>query len=151
MEITFKTATKNDRNILLRFIEEFYQLEHLPFNEEILSQCFDEIFSNDKLATIWLICADDKPVGYIVLTYGYSLEFHGRDAFVDEFYISKAYRERGIGKKTLEFVKTACQSLGIKAIHLEVNRENELGKNLYKKAGFVEHDRYIMTYWTTDR
>ncbi|MFB2939211.1 GNAT family N-acetyltransferase [Aerosakkonemataceae cyanobacterium BLCC-F154] len=147
MEVTFKTATNSDRNLLLTLTKEFYQLEHLTYNVEVLNKCFDEVFSNDNLARIWIIYADREPAGYLVLTFGYSLEFHGRDALIDEFYIRETYRSQGIGKQTLEFVKTTCQNLGIKAVHLEVNHQNTRAKSIYQKAGFVEHDRYLMTNW----
>jgi len=38
MEITFKTASNSDRNLLLSLIEEFYQLEHLTYNVEVLNK-----------------------------------------------------------------------------------------------------------------
>lgn len=147
MEITFKTATNSDRNLLLTLTKEFYQLERLTYNVEALNKCFDEIFTNKSLARIWIIYADREPAGYLVLSFGYSLEFHGRDALIDEFYIRETYRSQGIGKQTLEFVKTTCQNLGIKAVHLEVNHQNDRAKTIYQKAGFVEHDRYLMTNW----
>lgn len=147
MEITFKTANNSDRNLLLTLTKEFYQIEHLTYNVEVLNKCFDEIFTNDSLATIWIIYAKQEPAGYLVLTFGYSLEFKGRDALIDEFYIRETYQGQGIGKQTLEFVQTTCQSLGIKAVHLEVSQENTRAKSIYQKAGFVEHDRYLMTNW----
>lgn len=147
MEVTFKTATNSDRNLLLTLTKEFYQIEHLTYNVEVLNKCFDEIFTNDNLAIIWIIYANLEPAGYLVLTFGYSLEFHGRDALIDEFYIRENYRNQGIGKQTLEFVQTTCQNLAIKAVHLEVDHKNTRAKTIYQKAGFVEHDRYLMTNW----
>ncbi|OKH37115.1 GNAT family N-acetyltransferase [[Phormidium ambiguum] IAM M-71] len=147
MEVTFKTASNDDRYLLLSLTKEFYQIEHLTYNVEVLNKCFDEIFTNDNLATIWIIYIEREPAGYVVLTFGYSLEFHGRDALIDEFYIRESYRSQGIGKQTLEFVLTTCQTLGIKAVHLEVSHENNRAKTIYQKAGFVAHDRYFMTKW----
>lgn len=147
MEISFKIATNTDINLILTMMEEFYKLEHIPFNNQIATRCLEEIVSDDRLAKIWLICADEEPVGYVVLTFGYSIEFHGRDALVDELYIRENYRSQGIGTQTLEFVKTVCQSLGIAAVHLVVAYENKKAKSVYQKMGFVEHDRYIMTNW----
>ncbi|XWK91129.1 MAG: GNAT family N-acetyltransferase [Phormidium sp.] len=149
MEVTFQPATNSDIYLLLTLIKEFYEIENLPYNFEVLNKCFAEIFTKDSLATIWIIYADREAAGYLVLTYGYSLEFHGRDALIDEFYIRETYRGQGIGKQTLEFVKTTCQTSGIKAVHLEVSHENNRAKTIYQKAGFVEHDRYLMTNWIT--
>lgn len=150
MEVTFKPATNSDRNLLLTLTKEFYQIEQLTYNVEVLNKCFDEIFTNDSLATIWIIYAEQEPAGYlvlIVLTYGYSLDFKGRDALIDEFYIRETDRGQGIGKQRLGFVQTTCQSLGIKAVHLEVSQENTRAKTIYQKAGFVDHERYLMTNW----
>lgn len=85
--------------------------------------------------------------GYIVLTFGFSLEFHGRDAFVDELYVRNGYRGHGIGKASLRLVEEVCQKEGIKALHLEVDRQNLHAQNLYRKAGYKDHDRYLLTKW----
>ena len=92
-----------------------------------------------------MIEADGGPVGYVVLTLGFSLEFHGRDAFVDEIYIRAQYRGRGIGGKALAFAEGACRSLGVRALHLEVERKNTAAQAVYRKVGFKDHDRYLMT------
>lgn len=147
MELNFKKATSNDVDVVLTLIKEFYQIEKLPFNYQILCDCLQEVFQNDRLAMVWLICIQDEAIGYVVLTFGYSFEFHGRDALVDELYIREGYRGQGIGTKTLEFVKQICESVGIKAVHLVVAHENHKAKRVYEKVGFVAHDRYIMTRW----
>jgi GNAT superfamily N-acetyltransferase len=47
----------------------------------------------------------DETIGYIVLTLGDSLEYHGRDAFVDEIYIRESHRGKGIGAQAIKFVE----------------------------------------------
>jgi ribosomal protein S18 acetylase RimI-like enzyme len=86
-------------------------------------------------------------VGYVILTFGYNIEYKGRDAFIDEFYIEKEYRSRGIGKETMDYVVKESKKLGIKAIHLEVERNNETAKNLYLKFQFKDNVRILMTRW----
>ena len=61
-----------------------------------------------SLGLAWLILDGDAAVGYIVLCFGYSLEWLGRDAFVDEFYLREEYRGRGWGRTTMEFVEEAA-------------------------------------------
>jgi ribosomal protein S18 acetylase RimI-like enzyme len=81
------------------------------------------------------------------LTFGYSLEYQGRDAFIDELYIDVAHRNQGIGSKTLQFALAACRELDINAIHLEVEPTNAAGLSLYRRFGFEDHDRKLMTRW----
>lgn len=85
--------------------------------------------------------------GYIVLTLGFSLEYHGRDALIDEIYVREDYRGRGIGTRGLEFIEGICRELEVKALHLAVERANRNAQAVYRRAGFVEHDRYLMTKW----
>ena len=76
---------------------------------------------------------------------GYSIEYGGRDAFIDEVYIRAAYRGQGIGRQAMMFAETQCRALGVRALHLEVARDNTNAHALYRKVGFVDHDRYLMT------
>jgi diamine N-acetyltransferase len=84
-------------------------------------------------------------VGYLVAVWGYSLEWHGRDAFVDELFVEPGRRGRGIGSRALELAQEECRRAGIRALHLEVERPNTRAQELYRRMGFRDHDRYLMT------
>ena len=149
MEISFKIADRSDTEILVQFIGEFHELEALPFDEDTIRTLLANLFKNDSLGRVWLIQSGSESIGYIVLTFGYSLEFLGRDAFIDELYIRENHRGQGVGTKALEFVQDVGPSLGVQALHLEVDLQNTVGKGLYRKMGFADHDRYLMTKWLT--
>jgi len=68
----------------------------------------------------WIILDSGAAVGYIVLCFGYSLEYLGRNAFVDEFYLIELHRGRGWGRKALEFACRQARLHHVRAIHLEV-------------------------------
>jgi ribosomal protein S18 acetylase RimI-like enzyme len=93
------------------------------------------------------VCEQETPVGYVVLTFGYSLEFLGRDAFIDELYLREYYRGRGWGRKTLDFVEEQARTSDIRSIHLEVVRQNDTAKEVYRRTGYVDHDHFLMTKW----
>ena len=96
---------------------------------------------------MWLIKAGDEAIGYVALTLGYSLEYHGRDAFIDEIYIRESHRGKGAGARPIKFVEAACRSLEVQALHLEVERANIKARAFYHKVGFEDHDRYLLTKW----
>lgn len=146
MEINFKLANQSDPEILVELIREFYEVEHLPFDNNTI-RAVEKLLKDDSLGRIWLIQDSKNVIGYVVLTFGYSLEFHGRDAFIDELYIREGYRRQGVGAHTLQFVEDVCPSLEIEALHLEVDRKNTAAQSLYRKVGFEDHDRYLMTKW----
>ncbi|MEW5856087.1 MAG: GNAT family N-acetyltransferase [Cyanobacteriota bacterium] len=146
-EANFKIAEKSDIEILVKFIGEFYEFEHLKFDESIVRTALANVLHDDSLGRVWLIQNGDEAIGYIVLTFGYSLEFRGRDAFIDELYIRESYRGQGVGMSVIQFIESVCPSLGIQALHLEVERKNTAAQDLYRKVGFKDHDRYLMTKW----
>ena len=146
-EADFKIAEKSDIETLVEFIREFYEFEHLKFDESIVRTALAKILDDDSLGRVWLIQHGDEAIGYVVLTFGYSLEFRGRDAFIDELYIRESYRGQGVGMSVIQFIESVSPSLGIQALHLEVERKNTAAQNLYRKVGFKDHNRYLMTKW----
>jgi ribosomal protein S18 acetylase RimI-like enzyme len=97
------------------------------------------------MGRVWLIQYQSQAIGYVILTFGYSLEYGGRDAFIDELYIEPAYQGQGIGKQTIKFLEEVCISLNVQALHLEVEKQNTSAQSFYRQVGFEDHDRYLMT------
>ncbi|MCG6133681.1 MAG: GNAT family N-acetyltransferase [Nostoc sp. LLA-1] len=140
-------AKSTDIDLLIEMMQEFYVHERLKFDEQVARKSLDEILNNDTLGIIHLIYCGEDVVGYVVLTFGYSLEFHGRDAFVDELYLQEKYRRQGLGKQSLQLCERICEQKGIKALHLEVEKTNTIAQSVYRKAGYKDHDRYLLTKW----
>jgi len=91
-----------------------------------------------------LLVQSDKSdiVGYAVLAFGFSLEFGGRDAFLDELFIAEAFRGQGIGSAALSAVCTWARREYLCALHLQVERDNKAAKALYNRAGFEDRSHY---------
>jgi ribosomal protein S18 acetylase RimI-like enzyme len=47
----------------------------------------------------------------------------------------------------LQYVSEQARLLGIHALHLECERQNTPAMTLYRKFGFKDPDRVLMTYW----
>lgn len=134
-------------NDLLELMQEFYAIEHLPYDEGVARRSAEQLFHQPLFGVIHLMEAENQVAGYVVLTFGFSLEFHGRDALVDELYVREAWRGRGLGKAALAFVESICHKEGIAALHLEVDRGNTRAQEIYRKAGYKDHDRFLLTKW----
>lgn len=147
-DIQFRLANREDLDLLLDFMQRFYAIDNYDFDEPIARQTMQTLIEDPSLGRVWLIYSAQQPAGYIALTFGYSLEFRGRDSFIDEFFLLPAFRGQGLGTKTLDFVFEQARQLGIKAVHLEVEAHNEAGNALYRKMGFELHaQRAIMSKW----
>ncbi|HYP01416.1 MAG TPA: GNAT family N-acetyltransferase [Pyrinomonadaceae bacterium] len=147
MQPVFTVADASDVDLLVELMREFYAFEHLPFDEARARVALEQILSDGRFGLVHLIRVGAEEAGYLVVTFGFSLEFHGRDALVDEIYLRDNFRGHGIGKAAIEFASELCRSEGIAALHLEVERANTRAQAVYRRAGFRDHDRYLLTKW----
>lgn len=143
----FKIAQLADAPVLLGLMREFYEYEHLNFDAGQAEKSLKMLLSDKSLGRVWLIKEAGEIAGYMAVTLGFSLEFHGRDAFLDELYFRERFRGRGLGKDALLRAEAFCREANVKALHLEVERQNTKAQTFYRKVGFRDHDRYLLTKW----
>jgi|SRR5579884_2236711 len=144
----FRSAAHPDIDFLLPLMRDFYEFERLPFDEERSRTLLAQLIENPTLGRLILFEGDSRELlGYTVLGFGFSLEFHGRDAFIDELYVVPSARSQGIGAAALSYAVEVAREAGIQALHLEVDHFNERVHEFYRRMGFKDHDRHLMTIW----
>jgi ribosomal protein S18 acetylase RimI-like enzyme len=104
-----------------------------------------ELVAGTRFAGGWMIEAAGEPVGYLVVTWSWSIAYGGRDAYIDEFYIEPAHRGRGHGSAVLEALVRLLGAEGVHAVHLEVEAGNPDAARLYRRHGFAGTDRAILS------
>ena len=147
MDPTFRLATEADAELLLGMMREYYAYDGHAYDEPRARMALMDFLRDQAFGRAWLICERDTPVGYVVLTFGYSLEYLGRDAFIDEFFLLPSHRGRGWGRATLQFVEETARAAGVRAIHLEVVRANTTAKEVYRRSGYIDHEHGLMSKW----
>lgn len=141
----FTIATMAQRDLVLAQMRDFYAAEHLAVDIAVASAALDTLLADRRLGGLFLISLGAEVVGYVAVTFGFSLEFHGRFALIDELYLREPARGRGIGKAALHFVEDFCRHEGIAAVRLEVSRTNTAAQALYRRAGYRDHGRDLLT------
>jgi ribosomal protein S18 acetylase RimI-like enzyme len=143
---SFRPARTSDVEIVIGFMRAFYAHAAYPFDEgEARAALLGVLGEDSPHGRVWLVEADGRAMGYVAVMLGYSLEYRGRDAFVDELWIEAQWRGRGLGAAALAHAESACRALGVRALHLEVERDNDTGKRLYRRAGYADDGRILMT------
>lgn len=99
--VIFRPAAHSDEPVLLRMMRNLAEQEPGPyfFDEPTVRDVLRKFLASPDLGQVWIFFEEETPVGYIVLTFGYSFEYHGRDSFIDELYIEPQYRRKGIGRR----------------------------------------------------
>ena len=145
MPTTFVPAAASDVDLVLAFMAGLYHPIH--WDEARARQALHDLLAHPESGGTWLIHAEGQPVGYLVLTICYSLEFHGRFVLLDELFVAEPYRGRGIGAQALAFAGEFCRIQGLRAIRLETAWQNSRAIELYRRAGFEVDPRHLMTRW----
>ena len=143
----FRLAVESDAELLLDFMRDYYAFDGHGYDRAKARTALIPLLENPNFGRAWIILDGDSPVGYAVLGFGYSLEWLGRDAFVDELYLVEAYRGRGWGRKTMAFLEDAARELGIRALHLAVVKGNDAALQLYESVGFIRHESAFLSKW----
>lgn len=132
----FRLASADDVPAFLPLMRDYYAYDGFSFEEAKATRALTDLLTNPAYGLAWLIEIEGELAGYIAICFGYSLEFGGRDAFVDELYLKEAYRGRGFGRQAVEHTIAACREQRIQALHLEVMADNDRAISLYRRMGF---------------
>lgn len=145
MDFELREAVPGDRELLVELIAEFYRESGYAVDEAEARRAFGELLADPQYGRVWLVEVGGRPAGYLALTLGFSLEYMGVDAFIDDFYLRPEFRDRGIGSDVMARVEGEASALGIRALHLEVERSNARARAVYDRRGFRENDRVLLT------
>jgi diamine N-acetyltransferase len=145
----FRPAKPGDVEAILAMMRGYYEQDGYTFVEAEARTAALALIQDPHLGRLWVTCDCDAVVGYVAVALGFSFEYRGREAFVDELYIAESHRGHGLGAKALEVAEAYCREMAVNALHLEVEGHREQALELYRRWGFEDFDRYLMTKWVT--
>jgi len=144
-EFKSRTAGPADAATVVALMRAFYAEEHLVFDETAARRSVDELLAHPGLGAILLFETDGRVIGHAVLTFGFSLEFHGRYVLLDELFLIPEARGHGRGRSALALAEAWTRSAGATALRLELNHANTRARSLYLAAGFTDDRRDLFT------
>jgi GNAT superfamily N-acetyltransferase len=139
MTTVVRRAVPDDRAVLIDLVAEYCRADGHAFDATVARMGVEPLLADDTYGAIWLIDPNESVVprtadGYIVVTWGWSIEIGGLDVVLDEFYV----RSRGDGKggDALRVIEAECRERGVKRILLETELSNERARQLYERHGY---------------
>jgi len=146
--ISYRKVATSDIDVLLDLMQGLQQDDpwSVPFEEEEVRKSLGELLATPAAGRAFLIRDDQLSLGYLVLSFDFSLEYGGKNAWIDELFIRPEFRGKGIGSQALDFAAQTARQLGATVLHLEVNRGNP-AIDLYRRNGFKDHDRFLLSKW----
>lgn len=144
-----RVAEPADAARLLPMMASFNAAEGISVDDRLLAPALAQLLREHELGRVWFILGptleEHDVIGYAVLTFGYELEFAGRDAFLTEIYLMPEARGMGCGHSVLAAIEAAASALEIRAIHLMVRPENAIARSLYESSGYESPPRLFLS------
>jgi ribosomal protein S18 acetylase RimI-like enzyme len=145
MAFRARGAAGEDLPAVLEMMEDFNAAESIPFDRAVFQPRLERLGGDPALGRVLVFELDGATAGYAIVTWGYDLEYGGRDAFLTELFVRSDRRGRGIGKQALAAAEEAARAGGAHALHLLVRHENAEALRLYGAAGYRTEPRAVMT------
>lgn len=143
--MTQLTLAKPDHfEAVKKLIADFHTEEGIEMSDADRASAIMPLLEGSPHGAIYLAGPARAPVGYLALSFAWSIHAGGLEALVDEIYIRPGVRGRGIGTEILHGLPAQLASMGLKALHLDVHRENTRARKLYEKLGYEAEEDYTL-------
>jgi GNAT superfamily N-acetyltransferase len=139
-EPLLKRADRRHLPLLLTLVEAFCALDQHLYEPVRVESALRPLLEHDDFGVVYLV-NDDQ--GYVVITWGYSLESGGREGLVDEIYLRQ--RGQGVGTQVMQALFDDLRGRGIVKMFLETERHNDRARTFYARQGFDADDSIWMS------
>ncbi|PCJ06086.1 MAG: GNAT family N-acetyltransferase [Rhodobacteraceae bacterium] len=144
MSAALHLAKPDDLEKVLSLVTAFHDEMGIASSDDSRRAAIKPLLDGIPYGAVYLAGPARAPIGYIVVTFSWSIEFGGMDGCIDELYVRPPVRGRGIATEVLTALPKTLGEAGIKALHLEVDRDNESSQRLYARSRFKPRERYML-------
>lgn len=137
MSITIRKADPSDFAAIFSLIKEFSIFQKTP---EKVTISLEQMMADVNIFQGFVAETDNKDIiGFATFYFAY-YSWSGRGLYLDDLYVTEAYRNKGIGKMLLEKVINLAKNSHCKKIRWQVSKWNTNGIDFYKKMGATVDD-----------
>jgi GNAT superfamily N-acetyltransferase len=139
-----RPAKAGDLQTLLDLMADFHAEAGYSLDRPHAEEAFAALLADPRLGRVWLIEHGAAVVGHVVVTFVFAMEYGGLTAVLDDFYVRPDARGAGLGTAALAEARRACAELGVRAMRVEVGRDNAVAQAVYRHVGFEVLDHQLM-------
>lgn len=144
MNLQFRNIRSEDVSIVINMMLSLYAEDpgELPMTSEKGLSTLEFFRENTSAGCVRIFECDLAVAGYAIMVNFRSNEFGGNIVIIDEMFVAKEFRGKGIGSRFIDELANELRESSV-AIQLEVSPANESALRLYERLGFRRH-RNIM-------
>lgn len=146
MSTAITLADLDDLDTLVPLLQRHDEERRRPAPASPLEDTVRPLLEGQPHGAIWLIGPHRSPLGYVLVTFGWSRALGGREAWLDEIFIRPSVRNRGIAKEVTNAITVSLAKAGLKAFHARVDIQDVRARKFCEKLGWkIEDQSRILT------
>jgi GNAT superfamily N-acetyltransferase len=138
MSAAVNLAGEDSTELCLGLMEKYHAEQDLPYDDAHRLAVAAPLLAGNPLGAIWLIGPARAPLGYVLVTFAWSIEAGGMVGWISEIYMRPSVRKRGIGTETLHAVAVALRAGGVMALHADIGVADSPLLHFWNRVGFKE-------------
>lgn len=135
MSTAINLARPTDDDRLLSLMARYHEERGLDYDDLHRAQVTAPLLEGSPLGAVWLIGPARSPLGYVLVSFGWSVHLGGMTGWVEEVFIRASVRNRGIGTEVLHAVAVSLGHAGLKALQVRVDDDTRLAQ-FCERVGF---------------
>lgn len=142
--LKIRETTEEDCSLILSLIKEIAEYEKMSDQVVATEESLKEsIFKNKRAETV-VIELDEKAVGYALYFYNFSTFIGKSGLYLEDIFIKKEFRGKGIGKEVFKFLGKKAKEEGCKRMEWSCLDWNEPSIKFYKSLGAAPMDEWTI-------
>ena len=127
-------------------MERYHSETALPHDDTHRRRAIAPLLSGSPHGAVWLIGPQRAPLGYVLISFGWSVALAGLEGFVNEIFVRSSVRGRGIGTEVLHAIAVSLSQTGLKALHVRLDHADATSARFCARVGFAPRpDIVLMT------
>ncbi|MEN9010797.1 MAG: GNAT family N-acetyltransferase [Yoonia sp.] len=145
MTAAIHLAGPTDDDRLLSLMGRYHEEAGLPYDNDHRAAVAAPLLEGSPLGAVWLIGPARAPLGYVLVSFGWSVPLGGMTGWLEEVFIRPSVRNRGIGTEVVKAVSKSLGQAGLRALQVRLGDDERLVK-FCGRVGFSDSsDQRIMT------
>ncbi len=94
------------------------------------------LLAGSPLGAVWMVGPRSSPIGYVVVSFGWSVAAGGLVATLDDLFVRRGVRGRNVGAEVLLGLLPRLEDAGTRRVDLTLPTDAEGLRRMFGRAGF---------------
>jgi len=142
--IILRSAKKRDTKLIINFIRELAEYEHLLNMVEVEEIKLQKYIFKEKMVEVIIAEYDDKPAGFALFFNNFSTFLGKPGIYIEDLFVKPEFRGKGLGKHLLTYLAKLVKERNYGRLEWACLNWNEPSIKFYKSQGAKPMDEWTV-------